>query len=498
MIMKRTVLFFTALVFMLSYSFTYGQSGMQEESINSETDIINRMVPCDDRFGTSWSGHSNVNCNQYWQNEKDAVVRIEFPLSGGGCDYCSGALINTTAGENNNRHFILTAGHCLPMGNNPDLSQWNFYWHYESSGCSNPNNVPPLISTQGAKRVARHYVNGKLDFLLLELDEDPAEAWDVTPYYLGWDRGNAQTSGTIIHHPMADIKKIATAYGPFQSPNPPDWAPEYFWRFSTTFEKLIEGGSSGSPMLNSSHKLIGICNHSVKMTQHPGGTYYLVDFSKFGYAWEGVRDNPDSTCRLKDWLDPLNTGATTLNGRSVCQNTIKLSRPPIAYPKKDYHAVQNIISKQEIKDGAEVTYKAGIEIVLQDGFRAKSGANFSAVIEELECNGTNTVSYSPQKDEAYGDIVIEDDNFPLSQIQVLHKFNIIPNPNPGVFQLETNFPLSDIGNLKITNTMGVTVYETQNVTEHTIQLQNTASGLFFVVIILKDGNVLTQKMMVQR
>ena len=44
--------------------------------------------------------------------------------------------------------------------------------------------------------------------------------------------------------------------------------------------------------------------------------------------------------------------------------------------------------------------------------------------------------------------------------------------------------------------MGATVFETQNVTEHTIQLQNTAQGQYFVIMILKDGSVLTQKMMV--
>ena len=77
-------------------------------------------------------------------------------------------------------------------------------------------------------------------------------------------------------------------------------------------------------------------------------------------------------------------------------------------------------------------------------------------------------------------------------------FSILPNPNPGTFQLSTSFPLSAIGNLKITNLMGVTVYETQNVTSPTIQLQNSALGMFFVVIILKDGSQLTQKMMIQR
>jgi hypothetical protein len=76
--------------------------------------------------------------------------------------------------------------------------------------------------------------------------------------------------------------------------------------------------------------------------------------------------------------------------------------------------------------------------------------------------------------------------------------SIIPNPNPGAFQLETNFPLSEIASLKVTNFLGASVYKTQNITEHTLQLQNAASGIYFVVIVLKDGSVLTQKMVVQR
>jgi hypothetical protein len=46
--------------------------------------------------------------------------------------------------------------------------------------------------------------------------------------------------------------------------------------------------------------------------------------------------------------------------------------------------------------------------------------------------------------------------------------------------------------------LGVIVYKTQDVTEHTLQLPNSASGMFFVVIVLKDGTMLTQKMMVQK
>ncbi|MDR2970498.1 MAG: T9SS type A sorting domain-containing protein [Bacteroidales bacterium] len=90
------------------------------------------------------------------------------------------------------------------------------------------------------------------------------------------------------------------------------------------------------------------------------------------------------------------------------------------------------------------------------------------------------------------------DNVMYPELNMTPSFSLIPNPNSGTFQLETNFPLTDISHLKIINLLGVPVYETKNQTSNTVQLQNAASGIFFVVIILKDGAVLSQKMVVQR
>jgi hypothetical protein len=90
------------------------------------------------------------------------------------------------------------------------------------------------------------------------------------------------------------------------------------------------------------------------------------------------------------------------------------------------------------------------------------------------------------------------ENHEYSNNNVPPSFSIIPNSNPGNFQLETNFPLSEIDNLIIKNLLGVTVYEAQNLTSNIIQLQNSPAGQYFVVMILKNGNVLTRKMTVQR
>jgi len=104
-----------------------------------------------------------------------------------------------------------------------------------------------------------------------------------------------------------------------------------------------------------------------------------------------------------------------------------------------------------------------------------------------------TVDYSNYKSS------FEDPEEPKTPPQFSHPFfSIIPNPNSGVFQLETNFSLSEISNLKISNLMGVPVFEAQNLSSNTIQLQSTVSGLHFVIIILKDGTMLTQKMVVAK
>jgi len=92
---------------------------------------------------------------------------------------------------------------------------------------------------------------------------------------------------------------------------------------------------------------------------------------------------------------------------------------------------------------------------------------------------------------------LDPNNTPLQSATTPPKFTIIPNPNSGTFQLETNFPLSDISNLKISNLLGATVYETQYVSSYTIQLPNSAAGQYFVVIVFKDGTVLRQKMVVR-
>jgi hypothetical protein len=127
---------------------------------------------------------------------------------------------------------------------------------------------------------------------------------------------------------------------------------------------MPESGSSGSPLLNLNHKLIGLL-HGL-----PGGFIFDYAYGKFSWAWENYC-SPSPNKRLKDWLDSIGTGQTVLNGRG-CQNTIKLWR---SAPMPVYHAVQNIISKQIIKNGKIIPIRDSIEKIFKVSYEKEVKSN---------------------------------------------------------------------------------------------------------------------------
>ena len=274
-------------------------------------------------YGGSGSCQVNVNCQegQEWQNEKNAVALILV----NGYRYCTGSLINTTA--NDNRPLFLTANHCLggwannntayDAITNPYLDHYSFWWHYESPGCSNPANEPSHYSTSGATVVAN---NSASDFALLSLTEDPKDNPNIKTYYLGWDRsGNAGTGGVGIHHPSGDVKKISTynlqpsTSNCFSSGNNNFW--KIKWISTSNGHSVTEGGSSGSPLINSSRKVIGqlygagYCSN----TNCSDPANDVGNYGKFSVSWTG-NGAVDNRRKLQPWLDSLNTGSTTLDG----------------------------------------------------------------------------------------------------------------------------------------------------------------------------------------
>ncbi|MEZ4799274.1 MAG: T9SS type A sorting domain-containing protein [Flavobacteriales bacterium] len=248
-------------------------------------------------FGNSGNCNINVNCPEGldWQIEKKSVALI---VSGGSA-LCSGSLVNNTAQDGT--PYFLTANHCL--GGN--VNNWVFYFNHESATC-NGSSGPTNQSISGATLRAS---NAYSDFALLELNATPPADFNVQ--YSGWDRSDeesAVSSAVGIHHPSGDVKKICFEdNAPYHSAQ----AGAQVWFIDQWELGVTEGGSSGSPLFNQDHRIIGqlyggwaACSGSVNNGQ---ADYY----GRFGQSWD--HGTTDAT-RLSNWLDPLGTGQITLDG----------------------------------------------------------------------------------------------------------------------------------------------------------------------------------------
>lgn len=265
----------------------------------------------------SCSYNVNVNCSEgdNWQDEKRAVALVYFKFNQGG-SWGSGALINNT--QNNFVPLFLTANHNLEYDGNlieikdaiddPDLSESIFYWNFENQICD--SSMPAFCrysTTTGA--IVKSNNSFYADFALLELIENPWNLPDYIPYHLGWNRSTDYgTGGVCIHHPWHDYKKIST-----YSMTPISLFNTYLgvtWIATTNGHGITEPISSGAPLINNGHRVIG------QLYGGDSGCNNLTGMDKFGklsVSWTG-NGNSDSRRRLKDWLDPLNSNMSYLNG----------------------------------------------------------------------------------------------------------------------------------------------------------------------------------------
>lgn len=274
------------------------------------------IAPADapEDFGQSLGCNININCpqGQPWQTEKKGVARILMIFSNG-AGWCTGTLIANTG--NTGDPYFLSAHHCELIGLNPNFTLWRFDFDYEAPSCANPNDEPGAKSVLGCERIA---FRAETDFMLLKLNPVPT---DYGVYFNGWDRTTATNSlvpsSTFIHHPSGDIKKISIDNDPAtihtQSIN---WGGVFgtspansHWRIIPD-DGIYQPGSSGCPLFNPSKRIVGQLHGGNADQQNPC-IILSSYFGRFDLSWN---QGTTADARLKDWLDPGNTGAVTQNG----------------------------------------------------------------------------------------------------------------------------------------------------------------------------------------
>lgn len=253
---------------------TFGQSTQKSGSCNID-------VACEESRG--------------WEHEVNAVGVI----STGGSRFCTGFMVNNT--RNDKTPLFMTANHCrINSSTAPSLV---VYWNYQTSKCKGARDGKLTDFQSGSTLLAS---GSRSDFTLVRLLQDPKPEWNVT--YAGWDAtGEFGTPAVAIHHPNVDEKSISfendgtaiASYGGQTSPGDSTHVRIIDWDKGTT-----EPGSSGSPLFNADHRVIG--------QLHGGGAACGNDLSdyygRFYTSWSGDGTKAGS---LKEHLDPDKTGRLT-------------------------------------------------------------------------------------------------------------------------------------------------------------------------------------------
>ncbi len=323
-------------------------------------------------FGDSGDCQVNINCDPEgndWQVEKQSVAMILV----NGDRYCTGSLINNA--DLDGDPLFLTADHCIYPSDaisSSDLSTWSFWWNYESAGCSDGTDFT-AESTSGATIIAN---NTETDFALLELDEDPLDD-EIDVYYNGWNREATQpANGVGIHHPSGDLKKISTHnitpgtsdclnvwhHGSYL-PNDAFW--KINWMETTNGWSVTEGGSSGSPLYTSDHRVIGQLLGAAEC-DNPNCSDPENDIANYGRIFSSWnRHATESRRRLRDWLEPNNI-LTELPGLKMLRTTTIDSDTPV---NGDHVRFINVT----VDSGADIAVEFNDSFEASGTFSAPSG-----------------------------------------------------------------------------------------------------------------------------
>jgi V8-like Glu-specific endopeptidase len=251
---------------------TFGQSTLKAGSCNID-------VACSESKG--------------WEKEVNSVAVI----STGGSAFCTGFMVNNTSGDKT--PYFMTAAHCrITASSAPSLVT---YWNYQTSKCGGSRDGKMTDFQSGSVHLAS---GTKSDFTLVKLNSQPKAEWGVN--YAGWDASltGHDSPSVAIHHPNVDEKSISfenqnaviSSYGGQSSPGDNTHVRIIDWDKGTT-----EPGSSGSPLFNKDHRVVG--------QLHGGGAACGNDLSDYygrlNTSWKGDGTRGGS---LKDHLDAANTG----------------------------------------------------------------------------------------------------------------------------------------------------------------------------------------------
>ena len=329
--------------------------------IHDFTDIMNY-------YNTLNSDREDCNINVIcpegddWRDQINGVLRVSM---GGGL--CSASLINNTS--NDRTPYVLFADHCVSGA----TSGYVFYFNYQSGTCSGTSGSLNQ-SVSGSTLLASEDINSGPDFALLRLTSDIPDSYD--PFYVGWSRSSLPPQEAVgIHHPGADIKKISFTNDNVNSNG-------YYWEFQYDQGRVIPG-SSGSPFFDQNKRQVGIASYIYTNYCDPSPDCYCSQQYNHGYG----RFDSAWNMGLSQYLDPLSTGETAIDGISISGiNIAHNAYEDIPFESSSLNFYAEVDAFTGSVDAVELYYDFGDgwnSIEMENGFNNSYQVNVDGIFDGM-------------------------------------------------------------------------------------------------------------------
>ncbi|MGE8525536.1 T9SS type A sorting domain-containing protein [Chryseobacterium rhizosphaerae] len=326
-----------------------------EKLIHSFTDFYGGA------YGTAGNCHKNVACvfnpGENKSRNIKSVGLMLYPIYQWGTNThtysasCSGNLMNNTA--QNGEPYFLTAAHCIGYEAANNNINWSTelitLFNYEALNCtSNGSDAPAALSNNSifGSTLLTQSPASSLDYALLKLNATANILSQYKVCYAGWDNNSSAysvnpTNAYGVHHPKGDVKKISLVQEvyPVMSNEPilqsgllgsygVPWPLNSQGTFlqNTWRDGIVEKGSSGSPLFNSSDRLIGslstgpdpnVFNCDNPNIYNSSGTKFYTYYSRFS----------NNYYTMSPWLNPNGTNVQSIGPYCPTGYNIQIGAP---------------------------------------------------------------------------------------------------------------------------------------------------------------------------
>lgn len=277
--------------------------------------------------GDAGDCHNDVACpaGAGWDQSIRSTVRVLI----GSQLICTGVLLNNTSGDGD--PLLVTADHC---GIRADGDSEGFpaesvvaLFNFQRRECGSNENVARDDEIRGETLL---YRDRESDTALIRLSEAPPA--DFGAVYAGWDAsGSGAGSGSGVHHPSGDLKKISLFDEALQRQRvtitdgalvAPRNQEVESWEV-TWSDGVTEPGSSGSGIWNPQQRLLGVLSGGTSACgsdglllgigaspEDPGPDFY-------GRLAVAFNNGGELGTPLRAFLDPNGSGAQRANARGA-------------------------------------------------------------------------------------------------------------------------------------------------------------------------------------